>query len=77
MALDPGTYYVKETTTGAWYTNYTVDYTAAVEGRDDVAKTWLPEAGGAVQVTVASADTEERRYGVLHQRGLPGGPRLQ
>ena len=59
VALDPGTYYVKETTTGAWYTNYTVDYTAAVEGRDDVAKTWLPEAGGAVQVTVASADTEE------------------
>ena len=57
VALDPGTYYVKETTTGAWYTNYTVDYTAAVEGRDDVAKTWLPEAGGAVQVTVASADT--------------------
>ena len=57
VALDPGTYYVKETTTGAWYTNYTVDYAAAVEGRDDVAKTWLPEAGGAVQVTVASADT--------------------
>ena len=26
VALDPGTYYVKETTTGAWYTNYTVDY---------------------------------------------------
>ena len=59
VALDPGTYYVKETTTGAWYTNYTVDYAAAVEGRDDVAKTWLPEAGGAVQVTVASADTAE------------------
>ena len=57
VALDPGTYYVKETTTGAWYTNYTVDYTAEVEGRDDVAKTWLPEAGGAVQVTIASADT--------------------
>ena len=59
VALDPGTYYVKETTTGAWYTNYTVDYTAAVEGRDDVAKTWLPEAGGAVQVTIDSADTAE------------------
>ena len=59
VALDPGTYYVKETTTGAWYTNYTVDYAAAVEGRDDVAKTWLPEAGGAVQVTIDSADTAE------------------
>ena len=59
VALDPGTYYVKETTTGAWYTNYAVDYTAEVSGRSDVAKTWLPEAGGAVQVTVASADTEE------------------
>ena len=59
VALDPGTYYVKETTSGAWYTHYTVDYTAEVEGRGDVAKTWLPEAGGAVQVTVASADTAE------------------
>ena len=56
VALDPGTYYVKETTTGAWYTNYAVDYTADVSGRNDVSKTWLPENGGAVEVVIDAND---------------------
>lgn len=59
VALKPGTYYVKETTTGDWYTNYAVDYTADVSGREDVSKTWLPENGGAVEVVISADDTEE------------------
>ena len=60
VALKPGTYYVKETTTGAWYTNYAVDYTADVSGRKDVSKTWLPENGGAAEVTISANDTEDQ-----------------
>ena len=56
VALKPGTYYVKETTSGAWYTNYAVDYTADVSGRNDVSKTWLPENGGAVEVVIDAND---------------------
>ena len=43
VALKPGTYYVKETTTGAWYTNYAVDYTADVSGRNDVPRPGCPK----------------------------------
>ena len=55
VALDPGTYYVKETTTGAWYTNYDVTYTIDVSGREDTSA-WLPENGGAVEVVIDAND---------------------
>ncbi len=60
VALNPGTYYVKELTSGKWYTNYAVDYTADVDDRTDVARTWLSANGGAVQVTVDAKDTVDQ-----------------
>ena len=55
VALDPGTYYVKETTTGAWYTNYAVTYAVNVSGRENTSD-WLPENGGAVEVVIDAND---------------------
>ena len=63
VALDAGTYYIKETnasdSNSDSYVQAGVTYEATVEGREDVETHWLVPVTDAVSVQIAPADTRE------------------